>query len=70
MTGQKKTYSPPKVTFDRDFTANVLPAIAVAAGIAAATAALATGAPALQKKIAKEDNVAFIPSLIPVENIG
>jgi hypothetical protein len=70
MTGQKKPYSSPKVTLDRDFAANVIPAIAVAAAVGAVSAALATGAPALQKKISKENRVAFIPSLLPVENIG
>lgn len=73
----KKNYSTPKVTSDREFASNIVPAAAVAAGAAAVAAFVTAAAPALAQKAESRtskgsgrDMTAFIPSLRPVEVIG
>jgi len=71
MNKQKKTYSSPKVTFERNFVNNVVPALvagaalagAIVAGVSAAAPAIASG---IQKKLEKGEYLPCIPSLDPV----
>jgi len=71
MNKQKKSYSSPKVTFERNFANNVLPAALAGAAVGGAVvAAVNLIAPVIssgiQKKLEKGEYLPCIPSLDPV----